>query len=306
MFEFMAPLYDTPDDGGGGGDELDAHPDYDVNLDEAGGTAEAPHTASSPSPGAPIPRGSQGGQPPVPGSDQSTPQTVTPEQYDQVVQYGRYQQQALAQLQAHNALLQRQLAALTGVTPPQRDPSVPQLSEADEKAIAAVYRLFPKLRPLLERADELLQVPGTVKNFQTEADNRWTDLGTRMWTAFDQEVAKTWPGGRLHDFAQKAIDQAFISWLETDRNAAARYRMGDLTLPTEFMGMYRSGIIVPAQRGTNGNQPGPAARRTGAQPPRVPRGGPGATTVGSRPQQPNVKNADEVHDAAADAFFAQQ
>jgi hypothetical protein len=194
--------------------------------------------------------------------------------------------------------------ALTGLRPQQPDPNAPQLSEGDQKAIAAVYRLFPQLKPLLEKAQDLLQLPDRVQQFQTNDQSRWQDIGTRMWDSFDKAVKGIYGDRQLAPFAQKAIDQAFISWLETDQNAAARYRMGDLTLAKEFMDMYKTGVIVAAQ----GPSPvtGPP-RRPGQQqqPPRVPRGGGGVQTPpGRQPAQPAGKTADQLHDEAADAYFS--
>ncbi len=306
------PLHDGPaadgDFAGGpgdlaGGDE-DAHPEYDVDLGD--GTDDDPSAAAQPGarpPRAPVQQPAQGG---TPGAGPDTRSAITPEQYNQVVTGYQTMERNFAALQAQNQLLQRQVAALTGVRPPEPASSQdPPLSEADQKAVAAVYRLFPKLRPLLEKADALLGIPDTVKRFETEAESRWTDIGTRMWDAFDKAVGEAYGGNKLHPFAQKALDAAFIAWLETDKNAAARYRMGDMTLSAEFLRMYKSGVIVPAQRAGNGQPPRTVGGRpSGQQPPRVPRGGPGQPATGQRPAQPNAKNPDEVHEAAADAFFA--
>lgn len=312
------PLLDTPGDGGGGGGDLsgadaDAHPEYDVDFGDP--PDDDPPVQGDP--GATPP--SRTVQPPAQGDPGAGPdprtQAPTREQYDQLVTGYRSMERNFTTLQAQNQLLQRQVAALTGQQPPaQPQGDQPQLTEADQKAIKAVYRLFPQLKPLLEKAQDILQLPEQVSSFKSEADSRWTDIGTRMWDSFDKAITQAYGlqnGAKLTPFAQKSIDSAFIAWLETDRNAAARYRMGDMTLPAEFMQMYRSGVIVPAQRATAGgtpNQQRGALGRPGQQqqPPRVPRGGPGSTTVGQRPQQPNTKKPDQVHDAAADAFFAQR
>lgn len=306
-FGVQQPCCERPDPGGGGGDpDPTAQPDYDIDL-EAGGEDDDP----SRQPGAPA------GRPPVqdparpgqpggaPGPDGGTPQTYTPEQFNQVVTsyrtLERQHQQLVGQLQSQ----QRMIAALTGQQPPAGGGDEPALSEADQKAIKAVYRLFPQLKPLLEKAQDLLGLPDTVKGFVTEGESRWQDIGTRMWEAFDGAVKQAYGDRQLHPFAQRALDNAFVGWLESDRNAAARYRTGDIGLAAEFMKMYRNGVIVPAQQaGAPG--PGGAPRRPGQPPgpPRVPRGGPGGAPMGQRPGQPNVKKPDEVHDAAADAYFA--
>lgn len=297
------PYYDAP---GADGEYTDAQPDYDIELDPGDGDPED-HSAQS---GAQPPRalgpGSATGLP-APGPDQRTPTTYSQEQYNQVVTGYRDRERALQGASAQIQLLQRQVAALTGAAPPtQTTGQQPQLSDADQKAITAVYRLFPGLKPLLEKSQELLTLPQAVQGFKTDAEARWTDLGTRMWQAFDQTVSQAFPGGKLHPFAQQSIDSAFVAWLEADKNAAARYRLGDMTLPTEFMAMYRNGVIVPAQRaaGTQPQQRG-VPGRAGAQP-RVPRGGPSASPAGQRPAQPDPKDAGAVHDAAADAYFAGQ
>jgi hypothetical protein len=298
------PYYDGPDAGG----EFDAQPDYDIELDNGDGGTDDPaypaHSGAQP-PRAPVqdPRRDS----PAPGQDQRAPTTFSQEQYNQVITGYRDRERQLQGATAQIQLLQRQVAALTGAQPPsQTTGQQPQLSEADQKAITAVYRLFPGLKPLLEKSQELLTLPQAVQGFKTDAEARWTDLGTRMWQAFDQTVSQAFPGGKLHPFAQQSIDSAFVAWLEADKNAAARYRLGDMTLPTEFMAMYRNGVIVPAQRaaGTQPPQRG-VPGRAGMQP-RVPRGGPSASPAGQRPAQPDPKDAGAVHDAAADAYFAGQ
>jgi hypothetical protein len=304
----QGPFFIHDDGGGGGGDAGDAHPEYDIDLtadDGGGGPADDP---AGQQPGAPPRAPVQSpatGYPPGAGPDTRPPQ-YTPEQVSQVVTGYRNLLQRSQAIEAQNQLLQRQVAALTGVQPPQQQPGQ-QLSEADQKAIAAVYRLFPQLKPLLEKAQDILTLPDTVNTFKTEAEGRWVDLGNRMWHQFDQAVKEIYPG-QLHPFAQKAIDAAFVSWLETDPQAGARYRVGDMTLPGEFLKMYRNGLVVPAMRAGNPSTPqrGLTGRQPPGQPPRVPRGGPGGNAIGQQPPQPNVKDPAAVHDAAADAYFAQQ
>lgn len=309
-FVVQMPLYNTPDDLGGGGGDLagadeGAHPEYDVDLGEGGDDDPAldPSTQGA-QPGTPVRQPAQGGTPGG-GQDPRTQQPqITAEQYTTLATSYRTLESNLSQVLAQNQLLQRQVAALTGVQPPQQQPQT-QLSEADQKAVEAVYRLFPQLKPLLEKAQDLLSLPETVNGFKSEAERRWIDVGTRMWDAFDRSVGEAFGGQNLHPFAKQSLDSAFITWLETDKNAQARYRMGDTTLAAEFVKMYRNGVIAPAQRA---GSPQPRGARPGQpgqqQPPRVPRGGPGQPAVGQRPAQPNVKKPDEVHDAAADAYFA--
>lgn len=305
------PLYNTPGDGSGGGGlagaDGDAHPEYDV--DEGDPAVDDPPAQGDP-PGVQPParsvRQPAAGDPPPAGQDPRT-QPFTQAQVDQLTGNYRQMERNYLTLQGQNQLLQRQIAALTGAQPPaQPDPDAPQLSEKDQTAIKAVYRLFPQLKPLLEKAKDLLALPEQVQGFHSDTENRFNDIATRMWTSFDQAVGKAFNLAnetKLTPFAQQSVDSAFVTWLEKDRNAAARYRMGDMTLPAEFMRMYTTGVIGAAQRapGTP-NQRGLIGRP--GVPPRVPRGGPGTTTVGSAPPQPNVKKPDEVHDAAADAFFA--
>lgn len=300
-------LFIHDDGGGGGGDAGDVHPEYDIDLEAgdagAGGADDPAGQMQGAAPRTPV-QPPATGQGPGAGPDSRPPQ-YTPEQVSQVVTGYRQLAQRAQAIEAQNQLLQRQVAALTGVQPPQQQPGQ-QLSEADQKAIAAVYRLFPQLKPLLEKAQDILTLPDTVNGFKSEAESRWTDLGTRMWHQFDSAVKQLY-AGPLHPFAQKAIDAAFVAWLETDQSAGARYRMGDMTLPGEFLKMYRNGLVVPAMRA--GNPPNPQRGLPGrqpGQPPRVPRGGPGGNAIGQQPPQPNVKDADAVHNAAADAYFAQR
>lgn len=304
------PLCDPDAGGGGGGDPIpdDAHPEYDLD-DHAGGQGDDP-------PGQP---GAPAGQPPVqdparqpaggPGQDPRTPQTYTADQYNQVASGYRTLQGQNQQMAGQLALMQRQIAALTGAQPP-ADPAAggqPPLSEADQKAVAAVYRLFPQLKPLLDKAQDLLTLPDAVNGFKSAQEAQQNAIATRTWDAFDTAVKGVF-GETVHPFTKQSLDAAFVSWLETDQNAAARYRSGDLTLATEFMRMYQTGVIGPARaRAQNPNPAGGLPRRPGApQPPaRVPRGGAGGSPAvpgGQRPAQPVDPTA--VHDAAADAYFA--
>lgn len=285
-----------------------SHPDYDVNLDDAGGDNGDDPPLRQPA----APAGRQPVQNPRPGTpgtsgpDSGTPQSYTSDQYNQVVTGYRTLESQNQQLHGQLQHMQRQIAALTGAAPPPAaDPSQPPMSEADQKAIKAVYRLFPQLKPLLEKAQDILSLPETVNGFKSAEQARWQDTGVRMWEAFDGAVKATYGEQKLHPFAQKSLDSAFVSWLETDQNAAARYRMGDVRLAAEFMTMYRNGVIRPAQAarpgtGTAGpRRPGQQQQQRG-----LPRGGAGGTGTSQRPAQPNVQSADELHGAAADAYFA--
>jgi hypothetical protein len=314
------PFFDVADGGGGGGDlsgaDDTAHPEYDVDLNAGDDGDDPPRQPAAPAGRQPVqaPARQPGQQPAAgaPGQDGGTPQTYTAEQYSQVANGYRTLHTQNAELRGQLQMLQNQVAALTGIRQPAGGPGTDgqqtQLTEADQKAVAAVYRLFPQLKPLLEKAQDLLSLPDAVNGFRQNDQARWQDIGTRMWEAFDGAVKEAYGNRQLHEFAQKSLDAAFVSWLETDKNAAARYRMGDTGLAKEFMRMYRNGVIVPAQQagapGT-GQQPG-VPRRPGQQQqqPRVPRGGAGSAPVGQQPGQPNVRNADQLHDAAADAYFA--
>lgn len=310
------PLGETPGADGLTDDDATAHPDYDVDLN-AGGEDDDPsrQPPAAPAGRQPVqaPARQPGQQPPVagaPGPDGGTPQTYTAEQYSQVVTGYRTLHTQNAELRGQLQLIQNQVAALTGLRPatgPGAAGQTPQLSESDQKAVAAVYRLFPGLKDLLEKAPDLLQLPETVKGYNADAQTRWQDMGTRMWEAFDVEVKAAYGNRQIHAFAKQSLDAAFVSWLETDKNAAARYRTGDTGLAKEFMRMYRNGVIVPAQQaGAPGAQPPGPPRRPGQvqQQPRVPRGGAGAAPVGQQPGQPNVQSAEQLHEAAADAYFA--
>lgn len=326
-FYVQEPFTDAPGDpagGGGGGnpDEGTAHPDYDVDFGDGAVGDDPPQP---PVPGAPAvppvqdPARPAGG---VPGQEPRTP-AIDPAVFQTLQQTVTQSQGQIQTLVAENRRLMQTIGALTGREPGPAAPAgdqQPQLSEADQRAVSAIHRLFPGLKTLLDKAPELLQMPDSVKAFHQGEQSRWTDIGNRMWTTFDGEVRKAFAlaeGAQMNPFAQKALDSAFVSWLETDQNAAARYRMGDTTLATEFMKNYLNGVIVPAHRarqqpppapGAPGApQPGqPGARRPAAPPPRVPRGGPGSPPVTQQPAQPNVRNADEIHSAAADAFFTQR
>jgi hypothetical protein len=305
------PLGDTPGADGLGDDGGGAEPDYDIDLDAGAGGDDPPRPSAAPAGRQPVQDPARPGQPGgAPGPDGGTPQTYSAEQYTQVVRGYRTLEGQHNQLQGQVATLTRQIAALTGIPGPstgQPGADQPQLSEADQKAISAVYRLFPQLKPLLEKAQDLLSLPDAVNGFKSADQARWQDIGTRMWEAFDAEVKGAYGNRTIHEFAQRSLDAAFVSWLETDKNAAARYRTGDTGLAKEFMRMYRTGVIVPAQQaGAPGTGTPPGAPRRPGQPqqqPRVPRGGAGGTAIGQRPGQPNVQKPDELHEAAADAYF---
>jgi hypothetical protein len=318
LFYVQEPFCDAPGDPAGGGavDDPSAHPDYDVDF----GDVVVDDPANPQNPGAPAapPVQDPSRQPGDPGQDPRTP-PVDAAAFTQLQQTVIQSQQQTASLIAENRRLMQAIGTLTGQQPGPQQPSAdqPQLSEADQKAVAAIYRLFPNLRPLLEKAQELVAIPETVRGFQQDTQSRWNDLGARMWQTFDGEVRKAYglaDGVAMTPFAQKAIDSAFVNWLETDKNAQARYRMGDTTLPAEFMKNYVNGVVVPARaRQTPPAVPGqpptpgqPGVRRPAQQPPRVPRGGPGGAPVTTAPAQPNVKKPDEIHSAAADAYFAQR
>jgi hypothetical protein len=89
-----------------------------------------------------------------------------------------------------------------------------------------VLRLFPGLEPLLAKKDDLLKLPELVSGFQSEQTAAQEATATRMWEALDAEVLKALRAGSCTRL-RKSIDSAFVAWLEADKNAAARYRLGD-------------------------------------------------------------------------------
>jgi hypothetical protein len=323
-FFVQMPSFDAPGDPGGGGGELqdpNAHPDYDFDLDAGDGTNDDP--LQVPNPGAPAAPPVQ--DPRAPGAPGQDPRTPDPA----FVAYQQQTQQNMAYLQQQNERLMRTVASLTGQQQPP-GPAAPvadpmaNFSPQDRAAVEAIYRLLPGLKPLLERGTDLLGVPDAIAQIRQGEEGRWADIGTRMWQTFDTELRTVFgieANQAMEPFAQKAIDAAFVNWLETDKNAQARYRMGDVTLAKEFLTNYQQGIIAPAAAARARQTPpapipgrpgapitpgAPGAPRRPAQPPRVPRGGPGAAPVTQRPAQPNAQSPDQLHDAAADQFFAQR
>lgn len=281
-----------------------AHPEYDLDEfdDPPGDDPPGAQPGAPPAvPGTPPP------PPGGPGTGSGTPDAAA---FTALQTQVSTLQGQLTTMAAHNRRLLQALGAPPPATPPPGTGD-PQLSEADRKAVEAVYRLFPKLRGILDNADKLLEAPQAIQRFQSDDQARWDAIGTRMWDALDKSVATTYNlqgEQQVSPFVKQGIDSAFLNWLETDKNAQARYRMGDTTLAGEFMQMFVNGVIVPAQRvratPPNGGPPTNQPPRRGAQPPRVPRGGPGTppATPGGAPPAP--KKADEVHAAAADAYFA--
>lgn len=321
---------------GNAGDGVVDQPDYDVPDDaldvDDDPSPQPPQGAQPPSqpsatarPGQPLPD-DPGGQPTpgTAGQPGQPPTHVTYERFHQAIT--RNQQLAIAQQQAgiRIATLEAQVRALTGVQPPAGGPAKPAFNESEEKARATMLRLLPGLDQILKHADKLSQVPEFMESATASDSARLNHVATQIWSGLDLAVSGFYGIASIDEldpFARKMLDDGFVNWLQSDASAAARYLAGDTTIGAEYFTKLQTGFLTPAQArvsappqpgGGAAPQPRPAVRPgqppalAGRRPtPPVPRGGAGAGPVGQRPAQPSNKTPDAVHDAAADAFFAQ-
>lgn len=280
------------------------HPDYDVDIGT--GTPDAPSTPTGVTPAAPTGTGPDPSQPPrpageVPGAPVSgqqerggPPQSVPYHRFAEVNEAVAREREARIRAEERARLLEEQR---------QPAPQAVEESDEDREIRDNLERLYPALKQLKSLPiDKVLASLERVESIDANDQARWEEVGRATWTALDKAVEEHF-GGPIADPDVKAmIDDAFQSWLKRDRTAQAMYLRQDPQLVPTFWKRYTGGIVRPAVRRAEAESVTTAQARQ----PRAPRGGSGTSVVTSAPKQPSVKNPDEVHDAAAEAFLTRR
>lgn len=161
-----------------------------------------------------------------------------------------------AAVDAENAVLKRQLQALTGVTP--TDPNAQQASDIKAKMFELLGPGAAKLLQLSpEQIDRLIGTPDQVQQANSFVEQGWNKHARQTTESLFEKVSEH-IGGDLSDRAKGRLKSAFVSHMEGEAHKSKqdgratqtmqRYIDGDETLIDEFAKEWAEDYFVPAQR----------------------------------------------------------
>lgn len=201
------------------------------------------------------------------------------------------------QLERELHIERSRVAALSGVRPP---------SAPEDPETAAIRQQFQKLYPGLAKLESMADKFERLADFDpstvtAQTEHYWSSLGNQTLSQLDAKV-KDVVGGDLTPRAQMFMHQAFITFVQSDRELQSRYAAQDPALLTEFLQEYQNGILDPYRRKVTTAQ---APRNEAVR--RMPRGGAGTSAIpGGTPNRIPVADTDEFHKSAWENFRAQQ
>jgi hypothetical protein len=180
--------------------------------------------------------------------------------------------------------MQRQLQALTGVTPQ---------NQSEEDVIRQqLFKVVPQLQKLLEIQEKLESSVASQEELKAQQTHYWESYNRQQMNSLFKAAEETY-GTSLSDGQRNYLKAAFVGWASNDPELASRYQ-NDPTLVTEFWKEFSSSFIDPARRQAVSNT---AAR----VPANLPQDNPSGAVRTSQPLEP-AKNADEVVDRAWATF----
>lgn len=287
------------------GDVLSTHPEYDVDLGD-GTPSETPSGAqpASPTGTEPTPTTQQRPAGEVPGAPSTgqperggPPQTVPYERLQQVAQQRQQEFEARIRAEERARIAEERWNAAQNPPPAK---VAGEESPEDKEIRENLERLYPELRRLKEiPIDQILKSMERVDTIDANDQARWEEVGRRTWSALDSQMEAHY-GGKIEDAEMRdTIYDAFQTWLRRSEQAQAMYLRQDPELVPSFWKRFAGAIVRPAVRKAEAETVTTAQNRQ----PRAPRGGSQTSVVTQAPKQPNPKDADSVHDAAADAFL---
>lgn len=194
----------------------------------------------------------------------------------------------IANLEAANnakiEAMQRQLQALTGVTPQ---------NQSEEDVIRhQLFKVVPQLQKLLEIQEKLEASISGQEQLREQQTHYWESYNRQQMNSLYKAAEETY-GTPLSDGQRNYLKAAFVGWASGDPELALRYQ-NDPNLVNEFWKEFSSSFIDPARR--------VAAANTAARvPANLPQNNPSGTVRTSQPVEP-AKNADEVVDRAWATF----
>lgn len=275
-------------------------------FDEGGGAPGAPAAAPVAAPTA-SPAGNTGGSPgaPAPGANVGTPAApaAQPQAQPQGFTYKedrsnwvpshvvRQRSEELAKAQRELDYHRRQVAALTGVRPPEPPPN-PEHEEV-KKQFFQVFPWAKKLEGMVDKLEGLSNVD--MNQFQQSIQQSWQVYGhSALRTLTDK--AKEIYGSDVTPKTLQRLSRSFATELEHDAEMRERYETGDLTVIDDFLSDYRGTVLDPYRRTSQAQAAAPPR-------PRLPRGGGSSPVVPAAPALPQT-NDPKFHNAAWARFQA--
>lgn len=239
--------------------------------------------------GSPAPTGQPGATPPA----GATPGSTGPP--EQTVPLAALHEERRARQQLQREL--NQLRSRPAPTP--TPPSAPD--PAHEEVRRNFYELFPhfkafeRVKP--EQIDGLLGLLDREPQREAMFTQYWQNFGRGALRALGAEIKSVY-GGDLDPASRRYIDDAYVAWLENDPDAQIRFYEHDPTLAGDFIKAYSAALLEPYGRGVLAKEQARAERRS-----RLPMANPRTNAVPANGKPPKKLEGDEVHTAAAEAYF---
>lgn len=208
---------------------------------------------------------------------------------------------------AEAAVLRRQMAAITGVTPPD-----PRTAERDELT-AALRGINPRFDKLLSMPDAdfdaLMSFPSAIPNVTATMDRFWNSSVESTLTAVAQEFATLgFPVNMADPDDGEIMRQNLVAYIKADRSGrrADRFEAGDPSVITDFA-KYFHGKFVGGPRAAASAA---TARELEDQRRRLPTSGPRSSVLPTsdanapKPQATGtIKDRRELHSRARSAYL---
>jgi hypothetical protein len=201
----------------------------------------------------------------------------------------------------------QQLAALTGIQPPQNTGRrLPQgvTEEQVSQALQELDVIVPGIGKLVEngRLDKLIQfLDSGMESVTQQQQQYYRSQGAQTIRALESEVQEQI--GQLTQRGMGKLVTAFYAQLQNDEEFFERWQQGDPRLITEFVNEYKSDVLDPYHTSRASSAAGTVARaRT------LPRGGNTSAIVPGQSQEPPLdpNDPDAVHKRAFARMQARQ
>ena len=175
----------------------------------------------------------------------------------------------------------------------------PQYDEATTRIREQLLTVFPELKQFVERSKDFGSILERLPSLDSFMENQLHGQGRRYFGLLDAELKKHFAeeDGKINPTAQRFFQTAFIDYLQTVPEAAARYERGDESVVSEWFGKHVQGPLIDRIRRSAHAQ----TVTRGDIVTRLPRQTPATSVVqGQQPAKP--KSRDEMLEAAWDAM----
>lgn len=306
----LSVCFDTPDDGGAGGDGGEHstgggagdHPEFEV-PDGVGGAGDGEHDGGNPpaKAGAPDPSAA-GGAPGGRGPGGQPVETVPKYRLDETIAARDRFERESRETKAEVEKLRRYVATALGIADPNAPAPAKELTPREKAIQQRIFELIPELKDLKDLAQHAGSLKGLVEQmpaFERQTGQYWNRVAATMLEGMEDGIAALVLGdgkkGADLDPKMKARYRAdFASWVGADPKRVERYEAIDRTLIDEYKAEVDEAVVQPLRR-QYGAKAATRARQIGKLPVA---GNSSAPVAGVKKPAVPVGDADAAADAA--------